>query len=169
MISQIACMAQNRVIGKNGDLPWDLPEDMKFFREKTKGHAIIMGRKTFEAMPGGKLPKRLNVVVTRQKGYKAEGCEVFSDIESAIEFCKTQTDQWGEEIFVIGGGEIYKQALPFTDRIYLTVIHKDFDGDAHFPDFATMDFEATEKKDREEPFPFSFMTYDRVICKKPMS
>ena len=159
MISQIACMARNRVIGSEGGLPWDLPEDMQFFRDTTRGHAIIMGRKTFESMPG-RLKNRLNVIVTRNDDYKVDGCEVFNKIEDAIEFCKTKKEEWGEEIFVIGGEEIYRQTLPHTDRIYLTVIDQDFEGDAHFPEYGD-EFKEISRRDRNDPFEFSFLVLDR--------
>lgn len=160
MISQIAAMSQNRVIGTNGKLPWNIPEDMKFFKNKTKGHAIIMGRKTFESMPQA-LPYRLNIIITRQKDYVAKGAKVFSEIDRAIAFCQEQTDQWGKEIFIIGGGEIYKQTLDKTDRIYLTVIHQDYRGDALFPEFDKSQFELVKREDCYSPQAFSFLTYQR--------
>lgn len=160
ILSQIAAMAKNRVIGKEGDLPWSLPEDMKFFRDKTKGHIIIMGRKTFESFPKP-LPNRLHVVITRQRDYKTpEGVHVFNQMDEAIEFCKGQTDQWGEEVFIIGGGEIYKQSLSITDYIYLTEIDQEFTGDAKFPEFRD-EFEISSKEDRFEPMNFSFCLYKR--------
>lgn len=161
IISHIVAAGKNGVIGSQGDLPWDIPEDMKFFREKTKNHAIIMGRKTFESV-GRPLPNRLNVVVTRQKDYKAEGVHVCSTLDEAIELCKSQADKYGEEIFICGGGEIYKQSMDRVDIIYLTRIHKEFDGDAKYPDVNPLFFEEIERRDRlEEPVPFSFLTYTR--------
>ena len=160
ILSQIAAMAKNRVIGKDGDLPWSLPEDMKFFREKTKGHMIIMGRKTFESFPKP-LPQRLHVVITRQKDYKApEGVHVFHSIDEAVEFCKDKTGEWGDEVFIIGGGEIYRQSLPITDYIYLTEIDQEFEGDAQFPEFDEQ-FEIASREDRFEPINFSFCLYKR--------
>ena len=109
ILSQIAAMAKNRVIGNKGQLPWNLPDDLKFFKAKTKGRIIVMGRKTFESLPKP-LPHRLNVVVTRQEDYQTpEGVPCFGSIDEALSFCKTQTDKWGKEVFIIGGGEIYKQ------------------------------------------------------------
>lgn len=160
IISHIAAMAKNRVIGVDGGLPWDLPEDMKFFREKTSGHMIVMGRKTYESFPKP-LKNRLHIVITRQKDYKvAEGVKVFSDIEKAINFCKTQTKQWGEEVFIIGGGQIYKQTLEHAHQLYITEIDKDFKGDAKYPEFEK-DFIMAEKDDRFEPLNFSFCLYTR--------
>ena len=160
IISHIAAIAKNKVIGVDGDLPWDLPEDMKFFRQKTSGHIIVMGRKTFESFPKP-LKNRLHVVITRQEDYKApEGVKVFTDINKALEFCKTQTDKWGEEVFIIGGGEIYKQTLDQADQLYLTLIDKEYPGDAKYPNFEK-DFILSDKDDRFEPLPFSFCIFSK--------
>lgn len=161
-LAHITAASKNNVVGVNGDLPWDIPEDMKFFRDTTKGKAIIMGRKTFESV-GHPLPKRLNVVVTRQKDYKAEGATVFQTIEDAIKFCKTQTDQYGEEIFIIGGGEIYKQTINIVDTIYLTRIHREIDGDAFYPEFDESQFTLIRNDKRETPEAFTFLTYKRKL------
>ena len=164
MVSAIAAMAENRVIGRDGGLPWDLPEDMKFFREKTKGHIIVMGRKTFESFPK-LLPNRLHVVITRATDYAPAGAVVFNSIEKALEFCRESvtldSEKWGTEVFVIGGGEIYKAALPYTDRIYLTEIHKSVEGDVKFPEFSKATFREIERKPRSEPIPFDFVTYEK--------
>lgn len=164
MISAIAAMASNRVIGRDGDLPWNLPEDMKFFREKTKGHIMVMGRKTFESFPK-LLPGRLHVIVSRQQGYQPENTHVFHDIKAALDFCKTTTqqhaDKWGEEVFIIGGGEIYREALPYTDRIYLTEIHREMQGQTKFPEFDKNVFRETHRSSRTGEIPFDFVTYDR--------
>src|SRR6478609_9051985 len=114
MVSLVVAAAQNNVIGKGNALPWDLPNDLKHFREVTAGHAIVMGRKTFESI-GRPLPKRRNLVITRQEGYQPKGVEVFGSLEAALAAVPAD-----EEVFVIGGGEIFKQALPGADRIYLT-------------------------------------------------
>jgi dihydrofolate reductase len=160
IVSAIVAMASNRVIGKDGTLPWKIPEDMKFFRDKTMGHIMLMGRKTFESF-GKPLPGRLHVVVSRQKGYAPAGAHVFHSCSEALEFCRSQTAKWGDEVFLVGGGEIYKEMLPVTDRIYLTEIHVPFDGDARFPDFDHNDFAETERLKRTEPVAFDFVTYDR--------
>ena len=164
IVSAIAAMAKNRVIGRNGDLPWNIPEDLKFFRTKTNGHVIVMGRKTFESFPK-LLPNRLHVIITRQEGYQPEGTQVFHDLASALAFCKTTTqqhsDKYGEEVFVIGGGEIYREALPFTDRIYLTEIHQEVDGDTKFPEFEKAEFHETERIQHAGELAFDFVTYQR--------
>lgn len=162
ILSHIVAVAQNDVIGVNNDLPWDIPEDMKFFRDKTKGKALIMGRKTFESV-GHPLPNRLSVVVTRQKDYvsPAPSVVIQPDLQSAIEYCKGQTSKYGEEVFIIGGGEIFKESMDIVDIIYLTRIHKDFQGDIKYPKVDLKKFELVEQRDRTEPVPFSFLTYTR--------
>ncbi|MCM2282422.1 MAG: dihydrofolate reductase [Bdellovibrionaceae bacterium] len=160
-LSAIVAMASNRVIGKNGDLPWRIPEDFKFFKDKTTGHIMVMGRKTFESLPG-LLPNRLHVVITRQKDYRPPGVHVFADVKSALEFCASQTEKWGDEVFIIGGGEIFRETLPITDRIYLTEIKQAYEGDAIFPEFDKQAFKEVERRSRTEPEPFDFVTYERV-------
>ncbi|KOR79280.1 dihydrofolate reductase [Bacillus sp. FJAT-21352] len=129
MISLIVAMDQNRVIGKNNKLPWHLPSDLQYFKKVTMGHPIVMGRKTFESI-GRVLPGRENVIVTRNQEFKAEGCVVLHDIAQIKMFA----DNHEEEVFVIGGAEIFKEILPFTDRLYITEIHETFEGDTFFPE-----------------------------------
>ena len=167
ILSAIAAMAKNRVIGTGNKLPWHLPEDFKFFKEKTKGKVLIMGRKTFESL-GKPLPTRFHIVITRNADYKYEdpNVEVVSNLQQAVELAHMLTTKYfakfGDEVFICGGGEIYKQALDVTDRIYLTVIEKDYEGDAKFPEFSENEFKLTQKTERSEPLPFSFRTYDRI-------
>jgi dihydrofolate reductase len=161
MIAHIVAAAKNNVIGVDNGLPWDIPEDMKWFRDRTKGRALIMGRKTFESV-GHPLPNRLNVVVTRQADYKApEGVVVKPSIEEAIEHCKPIIGNYHNELFIIGGGEIYKQSLPLVDTIYLTRIHHDVEGDATYPEVPQDQFKLVEQIDRTEPVEFSFLTFKR--------
>lgn len=162
ILSHIVAVSANDVIGVNNTLPWDIPEDMKFFRDKTKGKALIMGRKTFESV-GHPLPHRLNVVVTRQKDYKAPAPNVViqPDLKSAIEYCRGQVSKYGDEVFIIGGGEIFKESMDIVDVIYLTRIHKDFPGDIVYPKVDANRFELIEQRDRTNPVPFSFLTYAR--------
>jgi dihydrofolate reductase len=161
-LSHIVAVSANDVIGVNNTLPWDIPEDMKFFRDKTKGRALIMGRKTFESV-GHPLPHRLNVVVTRQKDYPASAPNVVvqPDLKSAIEYCAGQISKYGEEVFIIGGGEIFKESMDIVDTIYLTRIHKEFPGDIKYPKVDYAKFALAERRDRTEPVPFSFLTYTR--------
>ena len=167
IVTQIAACASNRVIGVQGDLPWDIPEDMKFFRDTTKGHVMIMGRKTFDSFNGKPLPNRYHIVITRtpplMNPFNSEKSPVvFVDsLEKALQLARRLTGQWGEEIFIIGGGEIYKQSLPFADKIYLTTIHKEFKGDTVFPEVSPSEFDLTAKRDVQGEIPFSFLTYTR--------
>lgn len=161
ILSQIAAMAQNRVVGANNKLPWHLPEDLNFFREKTRNKIMIMGRKTFDSLPKV-LPHRYHIVISRSPHVHENPSVTFvQNIEQALEKAKTLIPPWPEEVFIVGGGEIYKQSLPLTDKIYLTVIEKDFHGDTYFPQFDLNQFEMIECVNKTEPFPFSFRTYQR--------
>lgn len=167
ILSHIVAAAQNGVIGKDNQLPWHIPEDLKFFREKTKGKAIIMGRKTFESV-GHPLPDRLNVVITRNPEFKKHEStdsrtpvHVVSSLKEAIEYCSEQVHRYGEEVFIIGGGEIFRESMDIVDLIYLTRIHSDFPGDITYPDVDPLKFIEIERRDRSEPTPFSFLTYSR--------
>ncbi len=165
IFSQVAAMAQNRVIGKDNHLPWSLPEDMKFFREITKGHILLMGRKTFDSFPQP-LKGRLHIVVTRQALESQDPMVIYvTSLETALTEIKKASAHWPEEIMIIGGGEIYRQTLPQTKRIYLTVIDQDFEGDARFPEFNENEFVLTEKRQKEGPLPFSFRVYERQASK----
>jgi len=160
-ISLIVAASENNVIGRDNSLPWDLPDDLQFFREKTEGHPIILGRKNYESI-GRPLPNRTNIIVSRQEGLEIEGCTVFTSIEEAIDWAKQIDD---EEIFVIGGGQIYQITLPLADRIYLTRVHEEIEGDVLFPELSEDEWEEVEctehpKDDRHE-YAFSFITYDR--------
>lgn len=160
-ISHIVAAATNGVIGRDGGLPWHIPEDLKFFKEKTLGHAIIMGRKTFESI-GRPLPKRLNIIVTRQKNYQPEGTLVFADLIEALAHCQKEVLTWGNEVFIVGGGEIFTQSMELVERIYLTRIHQEIQGDTFYPQPDKTKFIETSRSDREEPLPFSFITLERL-------
>ena len=161
-LSLMAAMSENYVIGKAGDLPWHLPKDFKRFKEMTQGHNIIMGRKTYESLGGKPLPKRTNIVITRQEGYEGSGIVVVKSLEEALDYVAQTED---DEPFVIGGGEIYKAALPYADRIYLTIVHAEVEGDTFFPEFNQSEWEITEQEavpaDEKHDYPFTFVTYDR--------
>jgi len=131
IISLIAAMGKNRVIGKNNQMMWHLPLEYKYFKETTLGHHIVMGRKNYEAI-GRALPGRPNLVITRDKKLKIKDSQVFNSLESAINFAKSAGET---ELFITGGGEIYKMALPLADRIYLTEIDYSEEGDVYFPEF----------------------------------
>ena len=155
-VSAVACMSQNRVIGRDNKLPWHLPRDLKRFRDLTAGHPVIMGRKTYESI-GAPLPKRQNIVVSRQAGYIAAGVEVVKTVEEALKLCEGKTD----EAFIVGGAELWRASWPLIDRIYLTIIHRDFEGDAFFPDFDMKAYRETEREEFTDPMPFTFITLER--------
>jgi len=159
MISIIVAVAENNVIGKDNNLIWHLPKDLKHFKETTTGHFIIMGRKTFESN-GRPLPNRTNVIITKDKNYQAEGCVILHSLEDAINIAKNDS-----EVFIIGGGEIYKQAMPIADRIYLTKVHHLFDGDTFFPEINMKDWTEVSRKDFESDeknkYAFSILILER--------
>ena len=132
-VSLIVAMAENRVIGRDGDMPWHLPEDLKFFKKMTLGKPVIMGRKTYESI-GRSLPKRPNIVITRDTNFSAQGVHVVGSVPEALELAHTFGETGADEIMVIGGGQIYAEALKFAQRVYLTEIHATIDGDTTFPD-----------------------------------
>lgn len=158
-ISIIVAIGRNRVVGVNNKLPWDLPADMEHFREVTKGKPVIMGQKTFESI-GKPLPGRTNVILTLDKGFSIEGCVVANSIDEALAEVKD-----AREIMIIGGVSIYKQFLPLADRMYLTLIDGDFDGDAFFPEFDWSDWDITERNenapDKDNSYPYAFLTLQR--------
>jgi|SRR5690554_2508088 len=160
-ISLIAAATENNVIGKDNDLPWSLPDDMKFFVQTTKGHHILMGRKNFEATKK-LLPNRTNIVITRKEDYTFEGAVILQSIEEGIRYAKENGEQ---ELMIIGGGEIYKQALPLADRIYLTRIHAEIEGDTFFPELDMNDWKIiSENKhpvDERHDYSFTIYTLDR--------
>ena len=164
MISIIVAASENNVIGKDNTLIWHLPADMKFFKEKTSGHCIITGRKNYESIPQKfrPLPNRTNIVITRQKDYNAPGAIVVGSIEEAIEKAK-QTDD--DEIFIIGGAEIYKQSFHFVNRIYFTKIYHPFNGDVFFPEIKTSDWKEISRikgiRDEKNEYEHDFITFEK--------
>ena len=152
----IAAASSNNVIGIKNKLPWHIPEDLKFFKNKTRGQTVIMGRKTFESL-GSPLPERKNIVISRSQSF--DGTVRADTIDEAIK--KAQAEEQPNEIFIIGGGEIYKQSLNKVQKIYLTRIHKNYEGDAFYPDIPADQFQLTEKIDRKGNPDFSFLTYVR--------
>ena len=157
MITLVAAAAENNALGKDNDLIWRLPDDFKRFKALTSYHYIIMGRKTFESFPKP-LPNRKHVVITRQENYKNENIEVVHSLEEAIQFSSTE-----DEIFIIGGGEIYKQALPFADKIELTRVHGEFEADAFFPEIDEKKWDLVNSefhdKDEKHKYSFSYLTF----------
>lgn len=158
MLTIIAAAAENNALGKDNQLVWHLPDDFKRFKSLTSGHYIIMGRKTFESFPKP-LPNRTHVIITRQANYEVpEGCVVVSNLQEAIAFCPKE-----EEVFVIGGGQIYQQAIDLVDKIDLTRVHTSVEADAFFPEINTQKwelvFEEFHSKDEKHKYDFTFLTY----------
>lgn len=161
ILSQIAAMAKNRVIGKDNKLPWHLPEDLRFFKNMTKNKIMIMGRKTFESLPGH-LPDRYHIVISRSHFVADEGDVSFvKSVDEALALAETLIPEYDEEVFIVGGGEIYQQTLDRADRLYLTVIDQEVEGDAKFPLFDPAQFVLQKDEQRPGPPPFAFRTYVR--------
>jgi len=158
----IAAFTDNRVLGKDNQLIWHLPEDLKNFKRLTSGHPIIMGRKTYESL-GKPLPNRTNIIITRNTDYQAAGCVVTTSLSEALEkAAQTGTDK----AFVIGGGEIYTQALPLANLMYLTHVHTTLEGDTFFPEFSASEWECAEsqhfERDEKHAYAFDIVTWQRV-------
>lgn len=154
IISIIAAMAENRVIGRENDLPWDLPSEHRRFKEITTGHPVIMGRKTFESI-GHPLPGRKNIIIATQQGFSPEGCTVVKDLQAALAAC-----EGADEAFICGGESVFREAMPLADRIYLTIVDEEFDGDAFFPEIPDA-FVEVERKQFEDILPYSMVRYER--------
>lgn len=158
-LSLIAALAENRVIGRGNRLPWRLPDDLKHFKALTMGKPIIMGRKTWESLPGV-LPGRRHIVVSRNPAFRAEGAETAVSLDDALRRAGPVA-----EAFVVGGGELYRQALPRVDRMYLTLVSAAPEGDAYFPEFAGGDWQEIASEphpaDERHPFAFRFVTLER--------
>ena len=159
-LSIIAAMSANRVIGSHNDLPWRLPADLKRFKSLAMGHHLIMGRKTFESI-GQPLPGRTTVVVTHQTGYAPEGVLVAHSVEQALQMAAGD-----DEVFVAGGAQIYQQMFPRADRLYLTSIHEEFEGDTDFPEFEESDWQLNSEEkhepDEKNLYPYTFLIYERL-------
>jgi dihydrofolate reductase len=165
MISIIVAVDENNVIGKDNALIWHLPADMKFFKDKTIGHCIITGRKNYESIPlkFRPLPNRTNLVITRQKEYDAPGAIVVSSVEEALNKAKQTND---DEIFIIGGAEIFRQSMHLTDRLYITKIYHSFVGDVYFPTLNLNEWQEISRTkgivDEKNSYPHDFITYERI-------
>lgn len=153
-------MAANRVIGRNNALPWRLPADLKRFKSLTMGHPVLMGRKTYESI-GKPLPGRRNLVVTRNRGYKAPGCDIVHSLDEAVAACRD-----AREIFIIGGAELYRESLPRAHCLEFTEIHAEFEGDALFPALPPGEWRETRREvhgaTADVPFGYDFARYERI-------
>ncbi len=155
MISIIVAVAKNNVIGNKGTMPWKIKGEQRRFKELTTGHTIIVGRKTFEA-EGKPLPNRKTIVVSKAKNIECENCVTVKSLNEALELAKDE-----KEIFIAGGGEIYRQVLPMTDRIYLTIIDKVIEGDVYFPEINEDEFVKIYEERIEGEIPYTYYTYER--------
>lgn len=162
IVSAIVATAQNNVIGKDGQIPWYLPADLRFFKQTTLNHHVIMGRRSFESI-GRPLPKRTNVITTRDLFFTATGCVVAHSIEEALRIAR---DNGETEAFIIGGGEIYKQSMRYWDRLYLTRVDAAVEGDAFFPQIEIDDWEIiaseSHKADEKNEYDYTFLTMERI-------
>lgn len=163
-LSIIVAMSENRVIGRDGDLPWRLSADLRRFKRLTMGHHIAMGRKTYESI-GRPLPGRKMIIITRQQDYVAEGATVANSLDAAIAIAQDASD---DELFIIGGGEIYRQAIERANRLYFTRVHTTIDGDTYFPEFNLENWQRIEQTDHladeKNQFPHTFEIYQRVMA-----
>ena len=161
MVTIIAAIAENNALGKDNQLIWHLPADLNRFKKTTLNHVVIMGRKTFESL-GKPLPNRTNILVTRDKNYKAEGCVVVNSVKEAL-VAATKED---ENPFILGGAEIYKQAMPFTDKLDITFVHHQFKADVFFPEIDKTIWKETSredfKADEKNKYDYSFVTFERI-------
>jgi dihydrofolate reductase len=157
-VSAIVAMSENRVIGRDNQLPWKISGDLKRFKLITLGHPVIMGRKTFESI-GKLLPGRENIIISRQSDFSFPGAVVFHRLEDALAHCK----KTASEAFIIGGAEIYRLSMPYVSRIYLTLVHREIEGDTYFPEFPKAEFHEVQREegDKQGPFPYSFVVLDR--------
>ncbi len=160
-ISIAVAIGENYAIGKNNQLLWHMPADLKFFKQTTSGHTVIMGRKTFDSV-GKPLPNRRNVVITRDTELKIEGAEVVNSLDEALAITKTEE----KPVFIVGGAEIYRQALPKTDKLYLTTIHNHFDADTFFPSFNRNEWKVisseSHKADEKNKYDYTFEVLERI-------
>lgn len=160
--SIIAAVSDNGVIGNGNRMIWHLPADFRYFRNTTRGHYVIMGRKTFESLGGKPLKERTNLIVTRNPDYKPEGCIVFHSLAAALQRCE---DDEQEEIFILGGADIYRQSMALADKLYITEVHGRFKGDASFPPVDRLIWRETRREDHEadekNPYAYSFVVLER--------
>ncbi|MEE9309468.1 MAG: type 3 dihydrofolate reductase [Cocleimonas sp.] len=161
-LSMIAAMGKNRVIGKDNDMPWHLPADLQHFKKTTLGSPIIMGRKTYDSI-GRPLPGRLNIILSRNTKLEIEGCSVVNSLDKALDLAR-QTD--ATEIFITGGAHLYDTFLEEADRLYITLIDEEFEGDTYFPDYTQLNWKEVAKEDHtaddKNPHAYSFVTLDRL-------
>jgi dihydrofolate reductase len=156
-LSIIVAVARNGVIGQGNQLPWHIPEDFAWFKRHTEGHPVVMGRKTFEAI-GRILPGRINVIVTRQRDYSVPDARIFHSLKEGL---STLEQEGHDEIFIIGGRRLFRESMGRVDRIYLTRIHRDYEGDVHMPHIPETRFRRIFEETHEGKIPFTFIIFER--------
>lgn len=166
IVSAIVAKAANNIIGKDNTLPWHLPSDLKWFKQKTSGHHVIMGRKSFESL-GRPLPNRTNIVVTANTQFFHSKCVIVRSIDEALKYAHNHGE---EEVFILGGGQVYHQTRNLWDRLYLTEVNAVVEGDTYFPEIDLKDYNLTFQEfhsaDDKHQFPFTFKVYQRERCKE---
>ena len=154
----VALAKKNRVIGKNNKLPWYIPEDLRHFKDVTEGHPVIMGRKTYESI-GRPLPNRTNIVITRNKHFNAPGCLVVSSLADSVKLAEQKDTN---EIFIIGGGQIFEEAITIANKLYLTLVEGDFDGDVYFPEYQSLFTKViSQSKHQSHGYKYTFLTLSK--------
>ncbi|HRP62404.1 MAG TPA: dihydrofolate reductase [Phycisphaerales bacterium] len=160
----IVAMSENRVIGRGGGLPWHLPDDLRHFKRTTKGHVVVMGRRTFDSIGRMPLPGRTNIIITRDRNYEAPGAQVSHSFAEAVTLAQRCAPP-DAEVFVLGGADIFRLALPVAHKLYLTLVHATIEGDVHFPEFDLTAWrlidETQHAADANHAYPFSIQTYER--------
>ena len=154
LISIIAAIGSNRELGKNNKLLWHIPDDLKRFKEITSGHPVIMGRTTFESLGNRPLPDRTNIIVTRDKNYQAKNCLITHSLDEAINVAQNYGKK---EIFIIGGGKVYQQAINIADKLYLTIVRGQFEADTFFPDYSRFKKVIFQKKGKYQDYSYTFL------------
>lgn len=157
-VSLIAAISQNNVIGKDGELPWHISEDLKRFKKLTTGHVVIMGRKTFESV-GRPLPNRTNILVTRDPDFVIGGCLIAHSLEEALDIGREKEENG--EIFIIGGGQIYSQSMQLADKLYLTIVEQKVEGDVFFPDYSEFKKVVFEQEGQENGLKYKFIDLEK--------
>jgi len=161
LITIIAAISENNALGKDNNLLWHLPDDFKRFKKVTSGHHVIMGRKTFESIGSKALPKRTNIIITRQKSYEASCIVLANSLKKALQIAKTDSNP-----YILGGGMVYKEAMQYADRLDLTIVHHSFDADTFFPEIDPKDWREVSREfhaaDDKHKYAFSFVIYERI-------
>ena len=159
MINLVVAVSENNVIGDKGKLPWHIPEDMRRFKDLTVGNIVVMGRKTYESLPDKyrPLPNRINIVITRNENYSEKNIIIANSLESALEKAK----KLNKEIFIIGGAQIFEQGVKYADKLYLTIVKGNFEGDAFFPDYSEFKKIVAKRESRNEKYEYTFLDLEK--------